>query len=93
MLKKDNFFLGMAIGLVLPALVFGILWVARLFTGTGTEWTRPFETSRMVILSIIINVFPLRWYFVKYKFENSGKGVLFITFLLVVVYFLIIRYF
>jgi hypothetical protein len=93
MLKKDNFILGMVIGLVLPALMFGILSAAKLFVETGTAWTRPFETQRMIILSIIINVIPLRWYFVKYKFENSGKGVLLTTFLMVVVYFLINRYF
>ena len=92
MLKKDNFILGAVIGLVLPGLLFGLLYIAASFIQTGTTWTRPFETDRMMLLSLIINVFPIRLYFVNYKFDRTGRGVLFITFLLMVVYFLYIRF-
>ena len=93
MLKKDNIAFGALVGLVLPALFYGLLSLIALLVETGTVWTRPFETDRMPLLALIINVIPLRLYFVTYKFEKSGRGVLLVTFLLMVIYFLFIRYF
>jgi hypothetical protein len=92
MLKKNNFFLGLLIGLVLPALVYGTLYLAGRFVPSGTIWARPFETGRMVILSLVMNVFPFRMYFVSYKYDRTGRGILLITFILVLAYFIITRY-
>jgi len=92
MLKKDNFFLGVVIGLILPAAVFGFMSLLGLFTEPGTIWARPFEKGNMMIFSIIMNVFPLRIYFVKYKAEKTGKGILAITFVLMAIFFLFIRF-
>jgi hypothetical protein len=93
MLKKDNFALGILIGLVLPGIFYGLLWLIGLMVTTGSVWARPFEHDKMIILALIINVFPIRRYFVSYKFEKTGKGILLVTFLLMVSYFLYIRYF
>jgi hypothetical protein len=92
MLKKDNMALGALIGLILPALLYGLLKLISLFVETGTTWTRPFEPDRMLILSLLINVIPIRLYFVTYKFEKTGRGVLLATFLLMVASFLFIRF-
>jgi hypothetical protein len=88
MLKKDNFTLGMAIGLVLPLAFYGLLRIAGLWIHPGTMWTKPFEPERMLLISLIINVIPIRLYFVSYKFDKTGRGILLITFLLMVVFFL-----
>jgi hypothetical protein len=92
MLKKDNTALGALIGIVLPAIFYGILSLIALFIETGTTWTRPFEPDRMMILALVINVIPLRLYFVTYKFEKTGRGVLLVSFLLMVAYFLYLRF-
>jgi hypothetical protein len=92
MLKKDNLGFGILVGLVLPALTFGLLWLAALFVETGTIWTRPLEKPYMAIVALAVNVIPLRLYFVTYKFDKTGRGVLLITFILMVLYFLIPRY-
>lgn len=92
MLKKDNMAFGALIGLVLPAISYGILALIALFIETGTAWTRPFEPDRMMILALVINVIPLRLYFVTYKFEKTGRGVLLVSFLLMVAYFLYLRF-
>lgn len=92
MLKKDNIILGILIGVVMPAAFFGILSIIKIFVETGTAWTRPFETNRMMILALAINVIPIRLYFVNYKFEKTGRGVLLATFLLMVAYFVNLRY-
>jgi len=93
MLKKDNFSLGILIGLVLPVMFYGLLRLVGLMVETGSVWARPFESDKMVMLALVINIFPIRLYFVSYKFEKTGKGVLLVTFLLTVSYFLYLRYF
>ena len=93
MLKRDNIALGVLVGTVLPAAFYGILAFISMFVETGTTWTRPFEPDRMLILSLVINVIPLRIYFVTLKYDNTGRGVLLATFLLMVLSFLYIRYF
>ena len=93
MLKRDNIAFGALIGLVLPAIFYGLLSLVALFLETGTAWTRPFEPDNMLIFALVINVIPIRLYFVNYKFDKTGRGVLLVTFLLMVVYFAYIRYF
>ena len=92
MLKKDNMIFGAIMGLVLPLALFGILKLISFFVETGTAWARPLEMDRMLILSLVINVIPIRLYFVTYKFDKTGRGVLLSTFLLMVAGFMIIRF-
>jgi hypothetical protein len=93
MLKKDNFILGLLIGLILPVALFGLLTLVAHFIPTGTTWARPFEPDRLPILSLVINVFPIRRYFVTYKYEKTGRGILLATFILMVLFFLYTRFF
>jgi hypothetical protein len=92
MLKRDNMIFGALVGLAMPVLFYGLLRVIALFVHAGTVWTLPFEPDRMYILALVINIIPIRLYFVTYKFEKSGRGVLLVTFLLMVVFFLTRRY-
>jgi hypothetical protein len=93
MLKKDNLVFGTLIGVVLPAAFFGLLKLISVFLEPGTTWSLPFESDRIYLFSLIVNVIPIRLYFVNYKFEKTGRGVLLSTFLLMVIIFLFIRYF
>lgn len=92
MLKKDNIGFGILVGLVLPAIAFGLLSLAAFFIETGTLWTRPLEKPYMAILALAVNVIPLRLYFVTWKFDKTGRGILLTTFILMLAYFLITRY-
>jgi hypothetical protein len=93
MLKRDNIAFGALVGVVLPVAFYGILTLIAMFIETGTAWTRPFEADRMPILALAINVIPIRIYFVTYKFDKTGRGVLLATFLLMFCCFIYIRYF
>jgi hypothetical protein len=92
MLKKDNFLFGALIGLLLPAAFFGILSLIALVVESGTSWTVMFQTHRMIILALVINVIPIRMYFVNYRLDRTGRGILLATFLLMVCIFIYIRY-
>jgi hypothetical protein len=93
MLKKDNMALGILLGLVLPVMFYGLLSLAAMLVEAGTAWSRPFETDRRMLLALVINIIPIRLYFVRYKFDKTGRGVLLVTFLLMVFCFSFIRYF
>jgi hypothetical protein len=92
MLKRDNIAFGALVGLVLPCLFYGLLWLVSLVVNPGSVWSLPFEPDKMRLLAMAINIIPLRLYFVTYKFEKTGRGVLLVTFLLMVAYFLVRRY-
>jgi hypothetical protein len=92
MLKKDNIAFGALIGLVLPCLFYGLLWAVSHFVEYGSIWSQPFQPDKMKMLALVINIIPLRVYFVRYKFDKTGRGVLLVTFLLMVAYFLYRRY-
>jgi hypothetical protein len=92
MLKKDNIAFGVLIGLVLPILIFGLLWFISLLIKAEGVWARPFQSENMMLLSVMLNLIPMRIYLVKYRFDKTGRGVLLITFLLVAAYFIYRRY-
>jgi hypothetical protein len=93
MLKKDNIILGVLIGLALPGLFFGLLSIASMWIATGSVWARPFESDKMLLLSVFINLIPIRLYFVSWKLDKTGRGVLISMFILVIAYFIFIKYF
>ena len=88
MLKRDNTAFGALVGLVLPGLAYGLLWFVSLLVDYGSIWSLPFESDKMMMLSLVINLIPIRVYFVSYKFDKTGRGVLLVTFLLMVAYFI-----
>lgn len=92
MLKKDNIAFGALIGLILPLLFFGLLFMVSKMVQTGSMWARPFEHDRMLLFALVINLVPIRLYFVNYKFDKTGRGLLLSTFLLMVSYFIYIRF-
>jgi hypothetical protein len=92
MLKRDNIAFGALIGLVLPGLFYGLLRLLSLLVETGSVWARPFEPDKMMMLALVINLIPIRVYFVTYKFDKTGRGVLLMTFLLMAAYFLYKKY-
>jgi hypothetical protein len=92
MLKKDNIAFGVLIGLVLPILVFGLLWFISLLVKVEGAWARPFQKDNMMLLAVMLNLIPMRIYMVRYKLDKTGRGLLLITFVLIVVYFISRRY-
>ena len=93
MLKKDNIALGIVIGLVLPALLAGLFFLLATFVHPTGTWSNLFEKNKLFILALAVNVIPIRLYFVSYKMDKTGKGVLLSTFLLMILFFAYIEYF
>lgn len=86
-LKKDSFILGIAMGIVLPfVFYFLLLLIDLLFLEL---FSRHLARSQhlLYLLSVIVNLIPVRYYLVKLKMEKTGLGVLAVTAILILVYF------
>ncbi len=86
-LKKDLWPVGLVIGLILPILFFAILFLIDLaiLEFFGTQITKRFDY--LYLLSISANLFPIRHYFVNFKFEKTGMGILLATIAEIIIYF------
>ena len=87
-LKTDQMWLGIVLGLLLPAVSFGILYlVSRLAAPAGREHLIPMTT--ILLVAIFTNLITMRHYLVKLKFDRTGRGILLVTFVLAIAYFLL----
>jgi hypothetical protein len=91
MLKRDNIPFGIVIGLALTAIFFGLLKLANI--ALESFWNENFKIKdhTILLLSIFINIVPIRYYFVNLKFDKTGRGVLLVTFILMVIFFIFIK--
>ena len=77
MLKKDSVWLGMAIGLAGPLMLFGILYFVRMMIGQ-------LSLEKAMFVSVALNIVPIRYYFISAKMDQTGRGVLAMTVILIV---------
>lgn len=89
MLKRDSWFLGIAIGLVLPfasyfILDYGIQLISKLMIGKAIQFT----VGTLQVISIFTNVLPFRYYMINLKFDYTGRGILLVTFIMGIAYFI-----
>ncbi|MDR2511373.1 MAG: hypothetical protein LBC89_02730 [Bacteroidales bacterium] len=88
MLKKDNIGWGMLVGLLCPSVLLGLLWLlSTFFAPEGKSCLIPFPT--LLLLSIIPNLFILRYYLLKLQFDRTGRGILLLSFLWAILFFVI----
>jgi hypothetical protein len=87
-LKSNNFLTGAVIGLIIPlpaAFIFALL--TRLLQLSFHIFTSV-RMADMFLLGLAINLIVMRYYIRKLKLENTGKGILVVTFALVAVFFI-----
>jgi hypothetical protein len=87
-LKKDNYILGGAIGILAPVATWVLLYYANAWVhnSNGVSYFRPFMIQ---ILSLVPNVLLLRYYLIRVKADKTGRGILFVTFIIGIVCFII----
>jgi len=86
-LKKNNFFFGLAMGLLLPLPVYGLFWsLDALLKSTGL-WHGLQQPENIYLLGIVGNFLLIRLTFVNWKSPKTGKGVLLMTIALVLTFF------
>jgi hypothetical protein len=88
LLKTDSFLLGIVYAIVLPFLLFGIIYLFR-----DVDFITKLSLNPKVpyLVSLIPNLIVLRFLFVPFKLDKTGRGMLAITFAWFLVVFIFIR--
>ena len=86
-LKRDNWVVGIMIGIIMPIVFFLVLFSLdfTLYEIFGIHLTNQFHY--LILLSMAANLLPIRHFLVKLKFEKSGLGVLITTIAIIIIYF------
>ena len=88
-LRKDSFWMGLAVGFLIPMHIFFLLRFILFFLPQEIIDANVFSLQRQILISIIPNVFLLRYYLLKLKYDLTGRGILAITFLIGIVFVII----
>jgi len=89
MLKKDNWILGIALGILAPTITYGIISLILKLIGEPVANIRYLRESTVQLLAIASNLPIFRYYLVKLKYDKTGRGVLMVTFVLTIVFFIL----
>jgi hypothetical protein len=87
MLNKDNWWLGIILGALLPLLFYGIIMLILNKWGTISDNTYVLKPSTSKLLALFANFISFRYYMVNLKYDKTGRGILLITFAYAAVYF------
>lgn len=87
LLNKDSHLTGIIVGLILPvlgfSLAYGVTFLIDLIAGTNINQ----HSQEFKMIGIAFNLLPIRYFFITQKLELTGRGILLVTFIYVVIYF------
>ncbi len=87
MLNKDSWSLGIAVGFILPLLVYGLVLLILIPYGNVEGLIYQPRPKIPVLVAVFANLFPFRYYMVNKKYDRSGRAILLVTFLFALVFF------
>lgn len=91
-LRRDSLWMGLGLGFALPAVIFGLIYgiLAIIFAvSSKCEGLAVYEIvsiQKLILLSVIPNLFLLKYYLLKLKYDLTGRGILAITFVIGIVF-------
>ena len=85
-LKKDDIKLGLSLGLLVPAIAFAIIYGIDYFFAIRLDKEYLIKDGTNLVIGVAINVLIFRYYMIKLRMEQTGKGVLGATFLYAIFY-------
>ena len=88
-LRRDSFWMGLILGALIPALIFGLLELIIFFLPHQIIYANVFTLQRLILISIIPNIFLLRYYLLKLKYDLTGRGILAVTFVFAIIFVVI----
>jgi len=88
-LRQDSFWMGLLLGSLIPAFIFGLLELIIFFLPYQIKDANVFSLQRLILISIIPNVFLLRYYLLKLKYDLTGRGILAVTFIIGIIFIVI----
>ncbi len=88
-LNKDNWYLGLGLGLLLPLVIFALVLMILSPWGYVQGLTYLPNPKIPPLVAVFSNLFPLRYYLVNKKFDLTGRGILIVTFVLAMLMFVV----
>ncbi len=91
-MNKDSVWFGMALGLIIPIVVYGILYLLyglldALGVFTDVSFAEDFRTRTLTLVSICANLILMQTYKKSHFHQESIRGILLSTMLFVVIWF------
>jgi hypothetical protein len=86
-LKRDVWAIGMLIGISLPSMFFLVLFIIDLVVFSLLNFHITDQFHYLYLLSLAANLFPIRYYLIKLRYEKTGMGILLITIVAIIGYF------
>ena len=87
MLKQDHYLLGVGIGILSPLLLFLLIYGINYVLLAMDVVNGYMDQQSQALVSIFGNLLAIRYYFVSLKFDKTGRGVLLVTFLVILIIF------
>ncbi len=87
MFKKDSLIFGLLIGVILPLAVYAMAIVTLSRYGHVDGFIYTIRPKVPALLAAAANLFPFRFFMVNKKFDKTGRGILLVTFLMVILIF------
>jgi hypothetical protein len=91
-IKKDNFLFGFVMGLLIPLLVFIAVYAIDAYLADLKQVKTVIKDSTKYIIGVFINLILFRLYMVNWKMDETGKGLLAMTFILAMVYVVLFEF-
>lgn len=89
LLRTNTIWFGLLLGLIAAALTYGIFWlVLGSIPATKALVSDP---RTLFLIAFIPNLILMRLYFVNYKYEKTGQGILMLTFAGIIFVFLLFK--
>lgn len=87
-LRKDSFVLGISMGILVPAVLFGILFgvlsiLVHSYPDMLVNNPKLYKTiiPKLILISLIPSLFILRHYLLNLKYDKTGRGIVVSTFM------------
>ena len=89
MFNRNSLWLGIVIGIAMPLILYGLMYLVLLLYNHYAEGEVILNERMLQIIAPVANLLFIRYYFVTRKYEDTGRGVLLVTFVYVISYFAI----
>jgi len=88
-LRRDSFWMGLALGFLIPMHIFFLLKFIVFLLPQEIQVANVFDFKRLILISLIPNILLLRYYLLKLKYDLTGRGILAITFVIGIIFAII----
>ncbi len=89
MFNRNSIWFGALIGILMPMIVYAALYGSFMLYENLSGAAVNFDLELLQLISPVVNLPFIRYYFVNKKYDDTGRGLLLVTFVFIAAFFLI----